>query len=115
MKMTKTKTYQAIHYLYSVGWSEEDQAFIARVTEFPSLATHGDTMEETLEQIKEVVTFVLKDLEKSGEEIPKPLSVRKFSGKLNVRLPESLHRQLVIEADRQGVSLNQMINLKLAK
>lgn len=49
-------------YLYSVAWSEEDEAFVARVAEFPSLAAHGDTQEEALGEIKKVVKFVLSDL-----------------------------------------------------
>jgi predicted HicB family RNase H-like nuclease len=32
--------------------------------------------------------------------------------KLNLRMPERLHRQLTLEAARQGISLNQLINLK---
>ena len=43
--MTKNKSKnlpKAEHYLYSVGWSEADEAFVARVAEFPSLAAHGD-------------------------------------------------------------------------
>lgn len=100
-------------YLYSVGWSEEDDAFIARVAEFPSLATHGDTQEEALREIKEVVGFVLKDLAESKEPIPEPFGKRSFSGKLVLRMPEYMHRQLALEAMRQGISLNQLMNLKL--
>ncbi len=100
-------------YLYSVGWSEEDEAFIARVAEFSSLAAHGDTQEETLREIKDVVGFVLKDLIQSKEPIPEPFGKRSFSGKLVLRMPEYMHRQLVLEAMQQGISLNQLLNLKL--
>ena len=104
----------ASHYLFSVGWSAEDQAFVARVAEFLSLAAHGETQEEALKEIKFVVTEVLKDLAESGEPIPVPLGERSYSGRLNVRMPTYLHRQLAIEAAQQGVSLNQVITLKLA-
>lgn len=101
------------HYLYSVGWSEEDDAFIARVAEFPSLAAHGDTQEKALTEIKGVVKFVLSDLKKNEEPIPEPLGKRSFSGRLVLRMPEYLHRKLAFEASQQGVSLNQLLNLKL--
>lgn len=100
-------------YLYSVGWSEADEAFVARVAEFPSLAAHGDSQEEALHEIKEVVGFVLNDLKESGESIPEPFGKRSFSGRLVLRMPEYMHRQLTIEAMQQGVSLNQLLNLKL--
>lgn len=100
-------------YLYSVGWSEEDDVFIARVAEFPSLATHGDTQDEALGEIKKLVKFVLSDLKKNNEPIPEPLGKRSFSGRLVLRMPEYLHRELALEASQQGVSLNQFLNLKL--
>ena len=98
--MTKNKSKnlpKAEHYLYSVGWSEADEAFVARVAEFPSLAAHGDTQEEALSEIKTVVGFVLKDLKESGEPVPEPFGKRSFSGKLVLRMPEYMHRQLAIE------------------
>jgi predicted HicB family RNase H-like nuclease len=105
--------HQAEEYHYIVGWSEEDRAFIGRVAEFESLAAHGRTLESALREIKSVVKTVLEDLVASGEEIPQPFSKRRFSGKLNLRMPESMHRRLALEAARQGISLNQLINLKL--
>ena len=52
-------------------------------------------------------------------EPPVPLeevkSAYEFSGKLNIRIPNSLHCQLSQEAKRDGVSLNQYIIYKLAR
>ncbi len=42
-----------------------------------------------------------------------PFSKRRFSGKLNLQMPERLYLQLALETARQGISLNQLINLKL--
>lgn len=112
-KAKKTTLPKAEQYLYSVGWSEKDDAFVARVAEFPSLAAHGDTQEEAMSEIKSVVEFVLNDLKESGEEIPEPFGKRSFSGRLVLRMPEYMHRQLAIEAMQQGISLNQLLNLKL--
>ncbi len=122
MKKTITTTHNkranrsrpaAEHYLYTVGWSEDDEAYVARVVEFPSLAAHGDSQEAALRSIQQVVKAVLKDMTGSKEPIPQPLGKRSFSGRLNVRMPSYLHRHLAIEAAQQSVSLNQLINLKL--
>jgi predicted HicB family RNase H-like nuclease len=37
-----------------------------------------------------------------------------FSGKFVVRLPKTLHAHLVMEAEREGVSLNQYALYKLS-
>lgn len=42
-------------------------------------------------------------------------SAYEFSGKLNIRIPKSLHCQLSQEAKQNGVSLNQYIIYKLAR
>ncbi|MCW5968614.1 MAG: toxin-antitoxin system HicB family antitoxin [Blastocatellales bacterium] len=65
-------------------------------------------------EITAVVREVLKDLAETGEDIPEPLSKRRYSGKLNLRMPEYLHRFLATEAAGQGILLNQWINLKLS-
>lgn len=103
----------ADQYLYSVGWSEEDDAYVARVAEFPSLAAHGRSSELALRELKSVVRSVLLDLENNREMIPEPMGYQRFSGKLNLRMPPYLHRQLAVEASQQDISLNQLINLKL--
>jgi predicted HicB family RNase H-like nuclease len=112
-KPSKSSRPRAQQYLYTVGWSEDDEAYVARVAEFPSLAAHGDSQEAALREIQIVVKAVLKDLAASKEPIPQPLGKRSFSGRLNVRMPSYLHRYLAIEAAQQSVSLNQLINLKL--
>ena len=113
VKAKKTNLPKAEQYLYSVGWSEKDKTFIARVAEFPSLAAHGETQEESMREIKSVVEFVLNDLKKSNEPIPEPFGKRSFSGRLVLRMPEYMHRELSLEAMQQGISLNQLLNLKL--
>jgi predicted HicB family RNase H-like nuclease len=52
-------------------------------------------------------------LEKLPDPPSKPL-VRDASGKLQVRMPKSLHSALISEAADEGVSLNQLIVSKLA-
>lgn len=105
--------YKASDYQYTVGWSEEDQVYIGRVAEFSSLTGHGDTLEEALREISLAVEGSLEDLAESGEPTPKPFSRRSYSGRLNLRMSEHQHRQLAIEAQHQGVSLNQWILTKL--
>jgi hypothetical protein len=46
--------------------------------------------------------------------IPEPRPEEEYSGKFVVRVPRSLHRELVETAEREGVSLNQYINVALA-
>ena len=117
--MAKTKAIgsdiQAEEYSYTVTWSEDDEVFIGRVAEFPSLAAHGTSQEKALGEIRSVVRFVLEELAEGKEPIPQPLGSRRYSGKLNLRMSKELHRRLALESSVQGVSLNTLINTKLSR
>ncbi len=115
VKTTRKKTDpRSEEYSYNVGWSEEDDAYVARVLEFPSLAAHGDSQENALHEIRKVVDIVIKDLTAEGEPVPVPFGKRRYSGRLNLRMSQELHRRLALDAELQGVSLNTLISTRLA-
>lgn len=62
----------------------------------------------------DLVAEVVEDMEASGEVVPTPLGSRSYSGKFNVRTSSSLHRRLAIAAKLEGISLNALVNQKLA-
>ncbi|KXB49369.1 type II toxin-antitoxin system HicB family antitoxin [Corynebacterium sp. MC-04] len=101
-------------YTYQVSWSESDQEYVATVAEFPSLSWLDTDLQKAQAGLFNLVTEAVSDMESSGEKAPEPLGGRRYSGKFNVRIPPFLHRQLAIEAQTQGVSLNALINIKLA-
>lgn len=101
-------------YTYQVSWSENDQEYVATVAEFPSLSWLDKNRQQAEAGLFNLVDEVVSDMESSGEKIPLPLGERQYSGKFNVRIPPSLHRQLAITAQNQGVSLNTLVNIKLA-
>lgn len=100
-------------YTYREEWSEEDSAYISRCLEFPSLSAHGATPEEALAQIKDVVLYVVEDLEAQQEAIPVPFGLKKFKGNISLRVPADVHRTIAIQAAEQGVSINQLILSRL--
>ena len=59
-------------YLYTVGWSEDGEAYVAQVAEFPSLAAHGDSEEAALRSLQQVVKSVLKEMAISNQSTPHP-------------------------------------------
>jgi predicted HicB family RNase H-like nuclease len=102
-------------YTYRVIWSEDDQEYVGLCTEFPSLSWLGNSPESVLKGIREVVEGVIKDMRRTGEEIPQPISSRRFSGKFMVRVPPEVHRNLAIQAAEAGVSLNRIAGSKLSR
>ena len=101
-------------YTYQTAWSEEDGEFVAAVLEFPSLSWLDTTAATAEAELRSVVEETLEDMQRNNEHIPEPFGQRSYSGKFNLRIPQSLHRDLTIEAEREGVSLNTLIVQKLA-
>jgi len=102
-------------YTYRVTWSEEDQEHVGLCIEFPGLSWLASTPEEALAGIRELVASVIDDMQTTGEAIPKPLAIKRYSGKFMVRVPPELHRQLAIEAAENGISLNRLASAKLGQ
>lgn len=103
------------HYTYRVSWSAGDSEYIATCAEFPSLSWLSASQAEALLGLINLVADVVKDMKASGEPIPEPFSHRRYSGRFNVRVPESLHRRLAIDAAEQGVSLNRLVSDRLSR
>ena len=103
----------ADHYSYRVRWSTEDDEYVGTVAELPSLSWLAIDQAETFACIQRLAAGVVSDMLAKGETPPEAIADRTYSGKFVVRLPPELHRQLVIEAADQHVSLNRLISSRL--
>ena len=103
------------HYTYRVTWSEDDKEYVGLCAEFSSLSWLARTPESALKGIRDVVAEVIKDMKKSGEEIPLPIANKKYSGKFMVRVPPEVHRNLAIQAAESGVSINRLVSSRLTQ
>lgn len=101
-------------YTYRVTWSEKDGEHVGLCAEFPGLSWLAKTPEAALRGIRRTVTDVVADMEAEGEPVPEPVATRKFSGKILVRIPPQVHRDLVLEACEEHVSLNRLVSARLA-
>ena len=93
---------------------DPEEGWFIRVKELRGCMSQGDTPEEAFEMIRDAMQGWLEIALENGIIIPEPRPEEDYSGKFVVRVPKSLHRKLVEEAEREGVSLNQYINVTLA-
>jgi len=106
--------YMGLPYTIELQRDPEEGWFV-RVKELPGCMSQGETAEEAVEMIQDAMQGWLEVSLEMGDAIPEPRPEEDYSGKFVVRVPKSLHRQLVDAADREGVSLNQYINVALAQ
>jgi antitoxin HicB len=94
---------------------ENYAGWFARVVELPGCMTQADTFAELSEMIKEAMTVWIETALEDGETIPLPRTLEDYSGRFVIRIPKSLHRELVEMAEREGVSLNTFVGVALGK
>lgn len=114
MRRTLKRIPRIDQFTYRVTWSEEDGEHVGLCAEFPSLSWLASTPEEALDGIRKIVKQSVRDMESSGEPVPVPLAVKRYSGQFRVRIPPQVHRTLAIEAAEQRVSLNRLASAKLS-
>jgi antitoxin HicB len=89
------------------GWT-------ATVEELPGCEARGETPELAAAAVQEAVERWIDEAKAAGREIPPPGAAAAHSGKLLVRMPRSLHAELVRASEREGTSLNAYIVAALA-
>lgn len=73
----------------------------------------GDTIEEAIKNGQDNLEMHLKFMKESGQAIPEPMlepDIDEYSGKLVLRLSKYNHKKLTEVAEKQGVSLNALLN-----
>lgn len=109
--------YLKLSYTIEVTQDESEgyTGWFAKVVELPGCMTQADTFAELGEMIEDAKRAWIESALEDGEDIPLPRKVEDYSGKFVVRLPKSLHKQLVVTANQEGVSLNTYVNVALSQ
>ncbi|MDR2510298.1 MAG: type II toxin-antitoxin system HicB family antitoxin [Spirochaetaceae bacterium] len=93
---------------------ESGDYYFATVQELDGCMSHGDTYTEAFENIREAMELWIEGKLEGGFAVPMPINEGKYSGKFVIRLPKSLHARLAMEAEKEGVSLNQYALYRLS-
>jgi antitoxin HicB len=103
----------AIEVVHDVD-EEGKSGWVAEVEELPGCISQGRTPQEAVERVREAMRDWIAVALEDGVAVPEPRAAQDFSGRFLVRVPSSLHADLVSNADREGVSLNQFVTNALA-
>jgi len=103
-------TYVVVHDADEEG----NSGWVAEVEELPGCISQGATPEEAIERLRDAMEDWISVALEDGAEIPEPRAAADYSGRFVVRVPASLHADLVRGAGNEGVSLNQFVTNALA-
>ena len=103
--------YMNLPYKIELLPEEDDTGFTAVVPDLKGCISVGDTIQEAFEMITDAKRLWIETALEKGWTVPEPRSdeIRTYSGRFNVRLPRSLHRELAELAEAEATSLNQLV------
>jgi antitoxin HicB len=109
--------YMNLAYPIRIYPEPDGSGYTAEIPDLPGCITCADTLDELWAMIQDAKRGWLELALEDGDPIPEPSwpVEEGVSGKFTVRMPRSLHRKLIEQARREGVSLNQFVNVTLAE
>ena len=100
--------YLSLPYKIEIRPSSEG-GFGVSIPDLPGCISQGETVEEAMAMIADAKAAWIEIALEDGVDIPEPTPAEDaFSGKFNLRIPRSLHRDLARKADEEKVSLNTL-------
>ena len=111
------KDYLKLPYHIVIQYITDDDGsyYFATVREFDGCMSHGDTYAEAFQNIQEAMEGWIETKLANGFAVPDPIDDSRYSGKFVLRIPKTLHAQLAMEAEKEGVSLNQYALYRLSR
>jgi antitoxin HicB len=116
--MRTLEEYLDLPYTIEIVHDRDDdgnEGYVAEVKELPGCVSQGETIEEAAAQVRDAMASWISVALEDGVTIPEPRDPAAYSGRLLLRIPRSLHAELVRQAEDEGVSLNQYIATTLAR
>jgi len=113
----RAEDYIELPYHVSLVFDRDEdgnEGWVAEVEELPGCVSQGETPDEAVARVRDAMLGWVSVALADGKPIPEPYEEPEYSGRFLVRLPRSLHADLVRQARREGVSLNQFVATALA-
>ncbi len=111
----QTISREPLEYYLALAYSvtldpDPEGGYVAHIKDLPGCFTQGETLEETMANIQEARELWIETAYEMSDPIPLPNNSIEYSGKLLLRMPKSLHRDLAQRAEAEAIGLNQYIS-----
>ncbi|RFP15354.1 type II toxin-antitoxin system HicB family antitoxin [Duganella sp. BJB488] len=93
---------------------DEAGGYAAYIHEFPGCVAEGKTADEALFNLDKAAASWLAVTLAHGQPIAEPIQPFDFSGKVVLRIPRGLHRDVAELAQLQGCSINQLLSVAIS-
>ena len=99
------------NYAARIEYSDEDGCFVGHIAGIKDIVGfHGESVAEMRAAFEEAVDDYLALCAEAGKRAERP-----YSGRIMLRVPPELHARLAVQAESNGLSLNQWAMERLAQ
>ena len=102
--------YLNLPYSYIVEWSDNDNCYLGSIVELEKNMTCGNTPEECIANLKAALKAYLETSLANNMEIPEPIKLKDYKGKIMYRTTGLKHYQLAKISKIKGISINSLID-----
>ena len=99
--------YMKLSYSMELTPDSDEGGYVVSYPILKGCLSSGETIEDAIRNAEDAKREWIMTAMESGIEIPEPNTDEDYSGQFKLRIPKSLHRQLALNAKREGVSMNQ--------
>jgi len=107
--------YLNLNYKIEIIKDEAEGGYVLSIPDLKGRLTCAATLDQGIEMLEDAKRQWIIAAMESGYEIPEPNVLEDYSGQFKLRLPKSLHRELVEKSKHEGISMNQYCLYLLSK
>ena len=113
--MKTFEEYMKLPYKLEIVPDSEESGFVASYPELPGCITCGSTITDAVNNAEDAKKAWLLSAIEEHITIAESESAQSYSGQFKLRIPKTLHKTLVEDSKKEGVSMNQYCVYLLAK
>ena len=113
--MKTFEEYMKMPYKLEIVPDSEESGFVASYPELPGCITCGSTIADAVNNAEDAKKAWLLSAIEEHITIAEPESAQSYSDQFKLRIPKTLHKTLVEDSKKEGVSMNQYCVYILAK
>ena len=102
-------------YKLEIVPDSEESGFVASYPELPGCITCGSTITDAVNNAEDAKKAWLLSAIEEHITIAEPESAQSYSDQFKLRIPKTLHKTLVEDSKKEGISMNQYCVYLLAK
>lgn len=122
-KMKKTKDNKDLDYYLNLPWTYTIETeihkgstyYIIRVNELPGICTDSESLDEGMQEIKNLIACAIEIYHEKGEPVPEPIDRDLFKGKILYRTDSERHYLIAKTAQRMHKSISKTLDTLIDK